>query len=191
MIGPRGDGYDPKSFMTEKEAEEYHRPQIETFSKTNADMVGAQTLTYADEAIGIVRAARKFGMPVMISFTVETDGKLPSGESLKGSFTRVDAATGNYPAYYMINCAHPTHFRHVVEPAAAWVKRICAVRANSSTKSHAELNESTVLDEGDPVDLGRQYKELRRIMPNLHILGGCCGTDPRHIDEIAKACTAP
>jgi len=190
MIGPRGDGYDPKNFMTEEEAEEYHRLQIETLAKTNADMVGAQTMTYADEAIGIARAAKKAGMPVVIGFTVETDGNLPSGEALKVAITRVDEATDNYPVYYMINCAHPTHFKQAIEPGAAWVERIFAVRANSSTKSHAELNESAVLDEGDPVDLGKQYKELRRIMPKLHILGGCCGTDPRHVDEIAKACTA-
>ena len=190
MIGPRGDGYDPKSFMTEGEATEYHRPQIKTFAKTNADMVGAQTMTYAEEAIGIVRAANKSGMPVMIGFTVETDGKLPSGGLLKDAIARVDAATDNYPLYYMINCAHPTHFKQVINPDATWVNRIYAVRANASIKSHAELNESAVLDEGDPVDLGKQYKELRGIMPKLHILGGCCGTDPRHVDEIAKACTA-
>jgi len=190
MIGPRGDGYDPKSFMTAEQAEEYHRPQIETFSKTNADMVGAQTLTYDEEAIGIVRAAAKSGMPVMISFTVETDGNLPSGGTLKDAIARVDAATAKFPLYYMINCAHPTRFRRVIEPGAGWVDRIYAVRANASTKSHAELNESASLDEGDPVDLGKEYKELRSIMPKLHILGGCCGTDPRHVDEIAKVCTA-
>ena len=189
MIGPRGDGYDPRIFMTAQEAEEYHRPQIGTFSRTNADMVGAQTVTYVEEGVGIVRAAKKSNMPVMISFTVETDGNLPSGESLRDAIIRVDTASDRYPVYYMINCAHPTHFRQVIEPGAAWVERIHAVRANSSTKSHAELNESTVLDEGDPVDLGKQYKALRDIMANLHILGGCCGTDPRHVDEIAKACT--
>jgi S-methylmethionine-dependent homocysteine/selenocysteine methylase len=137
-----------------------------------------------------VRAAKKSNMPVMISFTVETDGNLPSGESLRDAITGVDTSTDRYPFYYMINCAHPTHFRHAIEPGAAWVERIYAVRANSSTRSHAELNESTVLDEGDPVDFGKQYQALREILPNLHILGGCCGTDPRHVDEIAKACTS-
>ncbi len=189
-IGPRGDGYNPADFMTEQEAKSYHRTQIETFSKSNADMVSALTMTYTEEAIGIVQAAKSVDMPVVISFTVETDGKLPSGQSLKEAIEKVDEATNNGPAYYMINCAHPTHFKDALAASEPWLQRIRGVRANASTKSHAELDEAEELDDGNPVELGSQYRELKDMLSNLNVIGGCCGTDHRHIEEICKASVA-
>ena len=187
-IGPRGDGYVPGATMSMQEAQEYHGAQIGTFSRTAADLVTAITMNYVEEAIGIVRAARAFEMPVVISFTVETDGKLPTCEPLNHAIERVDAATGGAPAYYMINCAHPTHFEHVFAPGEPWLGRIRGLRANASTQSHAQLNESTELDEGDPVQLGRQHHELLSKLKQLNVFGGCCGTDHRHVEEICKAC---
>lgn len=186
-VGPRGDGYNPSDFMTEEEAKSYHAVQIETFSKTNADMVTAITMTYLEEAVGITQAAKVSGMPVVISFTVETDGKLPSGQTLKDAIQKVDEATANYPAYYMINCAHPTHFEGVLAANEPWQQRIRGLRANASTLSHAELDEAEELDDGSPSELSSQYKELRNKLSNLNVLGGCCGTDHRHIEEIIKA----
>ena len=186
-VGPRGDGYNPSDFMTEGAAKSYHAVQIETFSKTNADMVAAITMTYLEEAVGITRAAKVSGMPVVISFTVETDGKLPSGQTLKDAIQKVDEATANYPAYYMINCAHPTHFEGVFATNEPWQQRIRGLRANASTLSHAELDEAEELDDGSPSELSSQYKELRNKLSNLNVLGGCCGTDHRHIEEIIKA----
>lgn len=186
-IGPRGDGYNPSDFMTEEEAERYHKVQIETFSDTNTDMVTAITMTYFEEAVGITRAAKSLGMPVVISFTVETDGKLPSGQSLKDAIQKVDEATSNFPAYYMINCAHPTHFENVLVESEPWLHRIRGLRANASTLSHAELDEAEELDDGSPSELSSQYNELRNKLSNLNALGGCCGTDHRHIEEIIKA----
>ena len=183
-IGPRGDGYRADDLMSPDEAAEYHSSQVASFVGTAADLVSALTLTYADEAIGIVRAAQAKGMPVAISFTVETDGRLPSGESLREAVEAVDERTGDAAEYFMINCAHPTHFEHVLDDAGPWLGRIHGVRANASTKSHAELDEAEELDEGDPADLAARYRELRERMPNLNVVGGCCGTDHRHIDEI-------
>jgi S-methylmethionine-dependent homocysteine/selenocysteine methylase len=174
--------------MTEEEAERYHAAQIKTFSETDADLVSAFTITYAEEAIGLTRAARSAGMPVVISFTVETVGKLPSGQTLKEAIETVDAATDNAPAYYMINCAHPAHFEDVLSSGESWVKRIHGIRANASIKSHAELDEAEQLDEGNPVELGRQFRELTAKHDHLKVLGGCCGTDHRHIEEISKSC---
>ena len=154
-IGPRGDGYNPGSFMTETEAENYHALQAETFRAADADMVTAITMTYPAEAIGIARAAQRAGMPVVISFTVETDGQLPNGQSLKDAIEQVDGATNHLPAYYMINCAHPKHFAGVLDADASWTARIRGVRANASTKSHKELDEATELDVGNPNELGR------------------------------------
>lgn len=189
-IGPRGDGYNPSQMMTAAEAQHYHAAQINVFSETEADMISAFTINYVEEAIGIARAAKSAEIPAVISFTVETDGRLPSGQPLKDAIERVDAATGDYPAYYMINCAHPTHFENILEIDEPWLQRIRGIRANSSIKSHAELDESDELDEGSPAELGQQYRQLTRKIKNLKIFGGCCGTDFRHIREIAAACIA-
>jgi S-methylmethionine-dependent homocysteine/selenocysteine methylase len=187
-IGPRGDGYVPGATMTVRHAEAYHQPQIDTLAATNADMLCAMTLNYVEEAIGIAHAARRAGMPLAISFTVETNGKLPTGQSLGSAIRIVDGATSGYPAYYMVNCAHPTHFAHLLDPGEHWVRRIRGIRANASCRSHAELNDSTDLDTGDPLALATAYAELRQRLPQLTVLGGCCGTDHRHVEAIAAAC---
>lgn len=153
-------------------------------------MIAAITMTYVEEAIGITRAAQAHKMPVTISFTVETDGKLPTGQTLKEAIELVDKATDNAPAYYMINCAHPSHFDHVFDDEP-WLERIAGLRANASTMSHAELDEAEELDDGNPVDLGQRYRTLQSTLVNLSIVGGCCGTDHRHIEAIAKACLHP
>jgi S-methylmethionine-dependent homocysteine/selenocysteine methylase len=185
-IGPQDDGYDPAEQLSAENAHDYHSTQVETFRRTEADMVTAITMTYVEEAIGITRAAEDAGMPVAISFTVETDGRLPSGQALGAAIEQADSETGGAPAYYMINCAHPSHFEHLLD-GGSWTGRIRGLRANASTKSHAELDESTELDAGDPVDLGAHYASLAEVMPNLNVLGGCCGTDYRHVGAVAAA----
>lgn len=187
-IGPRGDGYIPADAMTVHEAAHYHQTQIETFRDAGADLVTAITMNYVEEAIGIARAAQSLGMPVVISFTVETNGKLPTGQSLKDAIAQVEHATDQFPAYYMINCAHPTHFGDTLTASEPWLERIRGIRANASTKSHAELNELETLDDGNPEELGSQYRELKAKLKNLNVLGGCCGTDDRHVEAICKAC---
>jgi len=190
MVGPRGDGYRIGDRMTPDEAEHYHAVQIASFAASDADMVGAYTLSYPEEAVGITRAARAAAMPAAISFTVETDGRLPSGDALQSAIEQVDRATQATPAYYLINCAHPDHFAHALQTGAAWVERLGGVRANASRRSHAELDAASELDAGDPVSLGRDYRRLRQRFPHLSVLGGCCGTDHRHVAAIAEACLA-
>jgi homocysteine S-methyltransferase len=186
-IGPRGDGYVVGDAMTAEEAEAYHAPQIAAFAETAADLVSAITMTYADEAVGIVRAAQAAGVPVVISFTVETDGRLPSGQPLREAIEEVDARTDGVVAYFMVNCAHPSHFYDVLEPGSGWTDRICGLRANASRMSHAELDEAEELDEGDPEELANEYAALRERLPRLTVLGGCCGTDHRHIAAMSAA----
>jgi S-methylmethionine-dependent homocysteine/selenocysteine methylase len=186
-IGPQDDGYSPETKLSAAEAQDYHSTQIATFAGTSADMVCAITMTYADEAIGIARAAQDAGLPAAISFTLETDGRLPSGQALGEAIEHVDGETGSAPAYYMINCAHPTHFEEALEGGAAWARRIRGLRANASTKSHAELDEAEELDEGDPDDLGPRYAALKEKLPELNVLGGCCGTDHRHVCAVRDA----
>ncbi len=174
--------------MTVEEATEYHSTQVGTFAGTAADLVTAITMTYADEAIGIVRAAQDAAMPVVISFTVETDGRLPSGQELREALAEVDAATDAYAAYFMINCAHPAHFYDVLEPDASWTGRVRGLRANASRSSHAELDQAEELDTGDPEELAHEYAALRERLPALTILGGCCGTDHRHVEAMGRVC---
>jgi homocysteine S-methyltransferase len=186
-VGPRDDGYRPAETMSADTARDYHSTQIGTFAETAADMVTAITMTYPDEAIGVTQAARDVGLPVAISFTVETDGRLPNGQGLGEAIEEVDEATGRTPAYYMINCAHPTHFDAVLATDEAWRDRIRGLRANASTMSHADLDEAEELDDGDPDDLGARYAALRTRLPRLNVLGGCCGTDHRHVAAIRDA----
>jgi len=186
-VGPHGDGYAPEEILSADEAQAYHGAQIATFADTAADLVTAMTITYADEAIGIARAARDAGVPVVISFTLETDGALPSGQSLGDAIRAVDEATDAYAVHYMINCAHPTHFAATVEDAGDWTERVGGLRANASTRSHAELDEAEDLDDGDPEDLGRRYAAVRPRLDRLRVVGGCCGTDTRHVAAIRRA----
>jgi len=189
-IGPRGDAYNPDRMLGIEEAKHYHAEQIGVFRDTEVDLVSAVTLTHVEEAIGITRAAGEAGLPIVISFTVETDGRLPNGLPLGEAIESVEQDEGPSPAYYMINCAHPTHFSSVLEPGASWMERIRCLRANSSALSHAELDESTEIDEGNPTELGQQHREMLEVLTNVNILGGCCGTDERHVDAIFQACTA-
>ncbi len=187
-LGPRGDGYVASHQMRAEEAQRYHAPQVEALCDADADMICAMTLNYVDEAIGIAQAARAAALPVVLSFTVETDGRLPSGEKLADAIGRVDVATDGAPAYYMINCAHPTHFAPVLVPDDERIQRIRGIRANASKRSHAELDEASELDMGDPEELGREYRQLIDRLPWIQILGGCCGTDHRHIAQVGRAC---
>jgi S-methylmethionine-dependent homocysteine/selenocysteine methylase len=189
-IGPHDDGYDPVHLLDADQATDYHSTQIGTFAETAADMVSAITMTYLEEAVGVARAATAAGMPVAISYTLETDGRLPSGQDLGEAIEAADADPDSEIAYFMLNCAHPTHFEETIESAGPWRERVRGLRANASRRSHAELDEATELDEGDPEDLARRYVGLRERLPAVNVLGGCCGTDDRHIAAIGAAWTS-
>jgi S-methylmethionine-dependent homocysteine/selenocysteine methylase len=189
-IGPRGDGYDARLIMTADDAESYHMRQAAALAAATPDLLSAITMTNVNEAIGIARAAERLELPVVISFTVETDGRLPTGQSLEAAISEVDQATAEYPAYFMINCAHPTHFIARLKGRRDWTGRIRGIRANASRCSHAELDSMTELDSGDPTELAELYTSLRETLPQLNVVGGCCGTDIRHITAIAEACVS-
>lgn len=190
-IGPEGDAYRPIRFLGPDEAADYHAAQVEALVTAGVDMVSAYTLSYVDEAIGIVRAAAVAGVPVSISFTVETDGRLPDGEALGDAVERLDRETDGTAAYLMVNCAHPSHFGAELEAGSTWRERIVGIRANASRRSHAELDDLPDLDSGDPEELAGEYRELVEALPSLSVLGGCCGTDARHVGAICAACLSP
>jgi S-methylmethionine-dependent homocysteine/selenocysteine methylase len=191
QMGPRGDCYAPTERMTADEAEAYHGEQMETISQTEADLVNACTLCYPEEAIGIVRAGERFKMPVVTAFTVETDGRLPTGMPLREAIETVDDATDGSAAYFMINCAHPDHFSGVLTDGR-WMQRLRGVVTNASRCSHAKLDESEELDDGDPEELGELVGALCKKFPHFTVVGGCCGTDMRHLRRIVEQVqTAP
>lgn len=188
-VGPRDDGYAVGDQMTSERAREYHGHQLDAFADTRVDLVSLLTATYPEEATGFALAAAAVGLPCVVSFTVEVDGRLPDGSRLGDAITAVDAETEGSVAYFMVNCAHPAHIVPALEPAVAWSARLRGVRANASTKSHAELDEATELDDGDPVLLAAALVGLRAKLPDLRVLGGCCGTDVRHIEALAAQLT--
>ncbi len=190
QMGPRGDAYAPEEWIEADAAEAYHSEQLNWLKDTEIDMVSALTLTHVEEAIGIVRAAQKVGLPIVISFTLETDGNLPSGQSLGSAISETDAATGDGPIYYMINCAHPTHFASSLDHPAVRA-RVKGLRCNASKLSHAELDACETLDDGDPAEFAQEYKSLINALPNANIFGGCCGTDLRHVAAVAKTVMTP
>lgn len=187
-VGPRGDGYNPANLLSPAVGEEYHRRQIDSFVAAGADRVTMLTATHSGEPIGVVRAAVAAGISAVIAFTVETDGRLPSGQALHEAIAEVDAATDGAALHFGINCAHPDHFATALEGPSPAIARLGLLRANASRASHAELDEAEELDDGDPVELGALYAGLVRTHPHFRVLGGCCGTDTRHIEAIARAC---
>lgn len=185
VIGPAGDAYAPDTALTAEAAQMMHAPQVRALAQAGVDMISAMTLTHAGEALGLVRAAQKEDVPIAISFTVETDGRLPSGQPLNEAMAEVDAGSEAYALYFMINCAHPDHFIMTVDTDEAWIERIGGLRTNASRLSHAELDAAEELDDGDPIELGALHEPLLRMLPNIRVLGGCCGTDHRHVGCIA------
>ena len=186
VIGPHGDAYAPDQMLSAEDAENYHRRQVGVLAASGVDLITAMTLSSHDEAIGIARAAQAVNQPVALSFTVETDGLLISGMTLQEAIYRTDEATNGTPIWYGINCAHPDHFRHVL--SGDWVHRIGSVRANASRLSHAELDEALQLDDGNIDELAQDYKKLLHLLPGLRVVGGCCGTDLRHLAAIGQSC---
>lgn len=188
-IGPRGDGYSVGTVMSTPEAREYHGHQIRVLADAGCDLVSVLTVTYAAEGLGIAQVAQDAGVPVVLSFTVETDGRLPDGSTLGEAVEIIDGVTDGYVAYYGINCAHPDHIARALVDGGEWTQRIGALRANASRMSHAELDEAEELDDGDPWELAEDYARLRQALPQATVFGGCCGTDVRHLRAIAEALT--
>lgn len=184
-VGPRADAYAPSEQMNAAQAKAYHSEQIGTLAETDLDMISAYTIAYPAEAIGIVQAAKSFGLPAVVAFTVEIDGRLPTGASLEDAIKQVDEETDGYASYFMINCAHPDHFSNALNDGV-WINRLRGIVANASRCSHAELDDAKVLDSGNPIELGEQLAQIRQNFPHVNVLGGCCGTDMRHLQSIAK-----
>ena len=177
VVGPRGDGYVATATEAD-EAADYHRLQVDALAAAGVDVVHAMTLTTTAEAVGVVRAARSAGVDVGISFTVETDGRLPDGTPLGTAVRQVDAAAA--PDWYGVNCAHPPPLLPALD-GGDWQGRVTTLRPNASTLSHEELDAMEVLDQGDRHLLSTSTADLLERLPSVTTLGGCCGTDVTHV----------
>lgn len=187
VVGPRADGYVVGHEMTADQAADYHRPQVRALAEAGADQVAMLTIPYVAEAVGFVRAAHEVGVPCVASFTVETDGRLPSGVTVRDAVQVVDHETDASASGFMVNCAHPDHVESAFDDDE-WVRRVIGFRGNASRMSHAELDIAEELDGGDPDELAQAYAALLRRLPAVDVVGGCCGTDDRHIRAVAAAC---
>jgi len=190
-IGPRGDGYAATGTVSIGAAYDYHAGQVDVLARAGVDLLVPLTMTSLPETLGILRAAELAKLPVLVSPTIEPDGRLADGTPLGDFIAAVDQQTSGTPVGYMVNCVHPSHLGPVLAAAARagapWLARFRGMRANASTKTHAELDNSTALDRGDPAALARGVGELQRDY-RLTIVGGCCGTDAEHLARIASAC---
>jgi S-methylmethionine-dependent homocysteine/selenocysteine methylase len=185
LIGPRGDAYERNISISENEAEDYHSIQLTTLKEANVDLALAITFNNVSESIGVARAAKKIGVPLAISLSLDSTSKLNSGPSLAEAITTIDAETDLAPEFYLINCSHPLEYEPAIE-SGDWINRVRGVRPNASKMEKIELCQIGHLEDGDPVELGAQCGDLARRYPHMDIWGGCCGTWDTHLDQIAK-----
>lgn len=191
ILGPRGDAYGLNRDITTESAEDYHAVQLETLKAAEVDFACALTFNNAPEAIGAARAASKIGVPLSISLTLDSTHRLKSGPSLAEAIAEIDAEAGEHaPDFYLLNCSHPLEYEPAIEPGD-WIARLRGVRPNASKMEKLALCKLGHLEAGDPVELGRQVRDLSERHPHMDVFGGCCGTGDRHLREIAKALVEP
>ena len=188
-IGPRGDAYRINRTITAAEAEDYHAVQLATLKAADVDLAWALTFNNTPEAIGVARAAARIGVPLAISFTLNSASRLSSGPSLAQAVETVEAETGGTPAFYSLNCSHPVEFEPALT-AGDWIGRVRGFRPNASKMDKIALCKLGHLEEGDPVELGRLMGALARRYPHMDVWGGCCGTGDVHLDQIAREVVA-
>lgn len=185
-VGPRGDAYSLNQVITADEAEDYHSAQLETLRDAKVDLVSALTFNNTPEAVGVARAAASFGLPLSVSFALDSDHRLMSGPTLREVIETVDREAGEArPAYFGVNCSHPLEFTPALE-SGEWIRRIRMLRPNAVSMEKTQLCRLGHLESGDPDELGRQMGELAARYPHIDIWGGCCGTWDAHLDRIAE-----
>ena len=185
-IGPRGDAYGTGAEISESEAEDYHSVQLSTLRETDADMAIAATFNNIPEAIGVVRAAKNIGVPLGVSLTLTTESRLRSGPTLKQAVETIDEQTDGAAAWFGTNCSHPLEFEPAISETGVWTERLRYIRPNASRMEKIALCKLGHLEDGNPIELGQQMGDVAQRFPKMDILGGCCGTDERHLGEIAK-----
>lgn len=189
IVGPRGDAYGREHTMGADEAEDYHSVQLRTLREAGVDLVSAMTFNSVPEAVGLARAAAAAGLPLSLSFVVDTSGRLRTGPTLRKAIEAVDEQAGDArPDFFGINCAHPLEFEPALYPAGDWLRRLRSLRPNASAADKISLCQIGHLEAGDPGELGRQMGALAGRLPHVDVWGGCCGTWDDHLRAIATGC---
>lgn len=185
-IGPRGDAYQLNRTITAAEAEDYHSVQLATLKQAAVDFACAATFNNIPEAVGVARAAKKIGVPLIVSLTVDSSSRLKSGPTVADAIQAIDfEAADAAPISYLLNCSHPVEFEPALT-AGPWTSRLHGFRPNASKMEKLALCKLGHLEEGDPVELGRLMGGLARRYPHMNVWGGCCGTGDTHLRAIAR-----
>ncbi|MBW2409401.1 MAG: homocysteine S-methyltransferase family protein [Deltaproteobacteria bacterium] len=185
LIACRGDSYEPREALTADKAEAYHRLQAQELAHAGVDFILAATLPAVSEALGIAAALSQCAIPYSLSFVIRSDGRVLDGTPLQAAIEKIDAAVNPGPLFYQINCVHPAIFRKAIEQSEPGFDRLLGLQANTSEKSPEELDGLGYLDTSEPEEFAESMLALHTHF-GLKIIGGCCGTDHRHIEEIAK-----
>jgi S-methylmethionine-dependent homocysteine/selenocysteine methylase len=190
VIGPRRDGYDPAGAPGTVEARAYHARQAEVLAACGVDLLYAPTFACASELIGVAQAMASTGLPYVLAPVLGEDGRLPDGTALADAIDAVDAAVVPRPLHVMVGCVHPSRVQAIAASgsAGALPDRVAGIKANASTLPPDQLDKLGRLDEGDCQLFARQMTALRRDH-GLRVLGGCCGTNDRHIAALAALLT--
>lgn len=189
MMGCKGDAYKGTGALTANEAYEYHSWQAKLFAEAKVDFLYAAIMPTLPEAIGMAEAMAETGLPYIISLMIRTDGRMIDGTTIHTAIETIENSIEIKPIFYMTNCVHPAN----VGKALAWEfnrtelvrNRLKGIQANASPLTPEELDDCCEILSSEPTELAEEIMKLHK-HHGFQILGGCCGTDERHIEEIAK-----
>jgi homocysteine S-methyltransferase len=189
LLSCRGDAYSQSEALTSNDAHEFHSWQANRLAETGVDFLLAATLPALSEATGLATALAATGKPYIISFVLRSEGTLLDSTPLKDAISIIDTDVNPTPIAYMANCTHASIFKsammHDINSSATVRKRVEGLLANTAALNPEELDDSEELVEEDPQIFGKSVASLHGEL-GLKILGGCCGTDGRHIDNLAN-----
>jgi homocysteine S-methyltransferase len=188
LMACRGDAYRPEEALTEPDAADFHKPQAAMLAESGVDYLMAATLPAVSEARGMAKTLSDLRIPYVISFVIRPDGTLLDGTPLHRAIDQIDSTTEHPPFFYLINCVHPSVFARGLgretEISKSIRKRVLGLQANTSSRSPEELDGLEQLDGSDPDKFAEEMLDLHHQF-GIKVIGGCCGTDHRHIHAIA------
>lgn len=194
MIGCYGEAYTGADCLSQAQAREYHRWQVQLLAASGIDFLFGALLPTLPETLGLAQAMSETNLPYILSFTLRPDGTLPDGTPLSQAITIIDAETARPPLCYMSNCVHPTLvYRALTAPCnqnSPALTRFQGIQGNASAQDFTTLSRASDLLSSDPASFAQASLNLRTLAP-LRIFGGCCGTDGRHIRQLARRLTKP
>lgn len=189
LMGCKGDAYTEEGALSERDAYVFHKWTAEQFEKAGADFLYAGIMPTLPEAAGMAKALESTDLPYIISFTIQEDGRLIDGTRITDAIRYIDEITSSKPICYMTNCVHPSIvYKALSQPFnenEIVRSRFWGIQANTSPLSYAELDGSADLKCSEPEEFATEMMKLSDV-GNFKIWGGCCGTDNRHMECVAR-----